>query len=271
VELEQAILNLVINAKHAMNEGGELEINVKNTDLEKFNSSDYMVPKGEIFPMVGSFISIEISDTGCGIKKENITKIFDPFYTTKDMSLGTGLGLSTVYGLIKQFGGHIMVKSEEKIGTTFVIMLPSFEKLDDSKKEHKIAPQVSNLTDHTDYTIVLVEDENAIRIFAKKVLTNKGYNVVDYPSAIIAYDEIMKNKLQFDLIISDVLMPEMNGTSLITKLSEHYPDIKTIFISGYAEEVFANEYGENRNFNFLPKPFALKDLLSAVKKVLEEK
>jgi len=220
----------------------------------------------EFTPLIHRLIG---KDSGCGIPKENIKSIFEPFYTTKSDMSGTGLGLSTVYGVIHQSDAYIFVKSKVGKGTKFLILFPR------CYPEEVIEPKkISNKTNYIasdvmgSGVIVLVEDEDAIRIFAKNVLTNKGYTVIDFSSAKEALEKILEGNIQFDLLLTDVLMPEMSGPSLVTKLKEIMPKIKVIFISGYAEEAFTEEYGDNRDFNFMAKPFSLKQLLVVVKEVM---
>jgi two-component system cell cycle sensor histidine kinase/response regulator CckA len=270
VQMEQVILNLVVNAQQAMGNAGELLISVENFSLTQSSKlHGYSSPPGEKKPPLGEYVMISVEDSGCGIPKENIKSIFEPFYTTKSDMSGTGLGLSTVYGVIHQSDAYIFVKSKVGKGTKFLILFPR------CYPEEVIEPKkISNKTNYIasdvmgSGVIVLVEDEDAIRIFAKNVLTNKGYTVIDFSSAKEALEKILEGNIQFDLLLTDVLMPEMSGPSLVTKLKEIMPKIKVIFISGYAEEAFTEEYGDNRDFNFMAKPFSLKQLLVVVKEVM---
>lgn len=272
VQMEQVVLNLVVNAQQAMGNDGELFISVENFAFSGDTKlSGYISPPGEKRPPSGEYVMVSVEDSGCGIPKESIKSIFEPFYTTKSHMSGTGLGLSTVYGVIHQSNAHIFVKSKIGKGTKFMILFPRHEfKYEDKTEEPVIIPQKNYIDSDVmgSGTIVLVEDEDAIRIFAKNVLTNKGYTVIDYASAKDAYDEITKEDVQFDLLLTDVLMPEMSGPSLVTKLKEIRPTLKVVFISGYAEEAFTEEYGDKRDFNFLAKPFSLKQLLATVKVVI---
>lgn len=274
VQMEQVLLNLVINAQHAINDEGEITINVENfiyDDKEKL--SGFTGPKGEKKPPFGEYVRVLVSDNGCGIPHENLRKIFEPFFTTKNESTGTGFGLSTVYGILSQSNAWIYVKSKVNEGTTFLLMfkrteIPSIQVKDSTSKETMLSENISvDLAGKG--KILLVEDEDAIRIFAKKVLTNKGYDVIDFSSAKLAYSEMAEKLNDIDLVLTDVLMPDMSGPSLVTKLQKIRPDIKVVFISGYAEEAFTAEYGENRNFNFIAKPFSLRQLLTKIKEVMK--
>lgn len=272
VQIEQVILNLVVNAHHAMPKGGELILNVENINLTNRSAQlrDLFIPEGEEMPPRGEYVKIVVEDSGTGIDPEILPKIFEPFFTTKSDKSGTGLGLSTVYGIIRQSEGYIFVKTKLGVGTRFIILFkkaPSHIELSKPKSLNKeIQPKETQ--NNSSYKIALVEDEEAIRIFAKSVLTSKGYEVIDFPSAKIAYEAIGGSKVDIDLIVTDVMMPGMNGPTFVEKIRENNPDIKVIFISGYAEEAFTEEYGAKRDFHFIPKPFSLKDLSNKVLEVL---
>ena len=186
------------------------------------------------------------------------------------MGQGTGLGLSTVYGIIKQTDGFIYVDSEVGKGTTFRIMLPRHVE----KEGEEQAAEIKKAPEHTDLTgsarILLVEDEEAVRAFAARALASRGYKVHEASTGTEALELIDEIDEQIDLVISDVMMPEMDGPTLLKKLRETQPDLKIIFVSGYAEDAFAKNLDENDTFSFLPKPFSLKQLATAVKEVLED-
>jgi two-component system cell cycle sensor histidine kinase/response regulator CckA len=279
VQMEQVILNLVINAQHAMGNNGHLIIKANNVSIKNKNPylEDYIAPAGEDLPPEGDYVAIEVEDNGSGIKPEILQKIFEPFFTTKDDKSGTGLGLATVYGIIRQTGGYIYVKSKVSQGTSFLIYLKRYnisikEQIELQQQEReKIKQEEEARKDTTGKGLIaLVEDEEAIRIFANSVLVNKGYDVIDFSSAKVALEEVKKKIDQIDLIISDVMMPEMTGPAFINEIRKVKPSVKVIFISGYGEEVFSQEYGENRDFHFIPKPFSLKQLVTKVKEVLTD-
>lgn len=276
VQMEQVILNLAVNAHHAMQSGGELSIKAKNvilTGQEEFLST-YARPVGEAIPPAGEYVEIEVTDSGSGIPNDIIQKIFEPFFTTRSEKLGTGLGLSTVYGIIRQSEGYILVKSQVGVGTTFLIYLHrhlvtpedelEIQKLEDDKNKDTESKQ--DLTGRG--VIALVEDEESVRLFAKSVLVSKGYEVLEFESAKKALETIAPDLHRIDLIITDVMMPEMTGPALITEVQKISPEIKVIFISGYGEDAFTEEYGKRRDFHFIPKPFSLKALVAKVKEVL---
>ncbi len=263
-QLEQVIINLAVNARDAMPDGGTLTVRTANVSPEESQAYGYtLMPSGD-------YILIEVSDTGIGIPKEDAGKIFEPFYTTKDVGEGTGLGLSTVYGIIKQTGGFIFIDSEAESGAVFRIFLPVFkgDPAEGARKaEEPARPEVRDLTGRS--TILLVEDEEAVRIFAARALTSKGYTVIEANSGAAALDEINNFEGDIDLLISDVVMPEMDGPSLVRHATQRRPDMKVIFISGYTEDAF-REKVDREQISFLPKPFSLKQLARTVKDVLQD-
>lgn len=260
-QLEQVVVNLAVNARDAMKGDGSLRLatyNVSEDDCRKL---------GHTLMPVAEYVCIEIADTGTGIAKEDLGQIFEPFFTTKKTGEGTGLGLSTVYGIVKQTGGFIFASSEVGVGTTFRIYLPRHEAeeviVDTAEKEKVEAADLSGVG-----TILLVEDEDAVRAFASRALSTRGYHVLEAPNGEIALDIVEESGEEIDLIISDVVMPNLDGPSMAKKVREKYPDIKLIFISGYTEDAFKDELDRPEDFVFLPKPFSLKQLASKVKEVL---
>ncbi|MFK7901341.1 MAG: response regulator, partial [Nitratireductor sp.] len=198
----------------------------------------------------------------------------EPFFSTKDVGKGTGLGLSTVYGIVKQSGGFIYPQSEVGKGTTFRVFLPRHEIDEAEQAELNAAPaSVEKAKDLTgSATILLVEDEDAVRAFGERALTSRGYEVHEAASGVEALEVLEEYGDEIDLIVSDVVMPEMDGPSLLKEVRKSHPDLKFIFVSGYAEEAFAKNLPEEERerFGFLPKPFSLKQLATTVKENLEE-
>jgi two-component system cell cycle sensor histidine kinase/response regulator CckA len=263
-QLEQVIINLAVNARDAMPDGGELTIrtaNISERDSLKLAASG-LKP--------GEYLMCEVSDTGCGMGPEIMDKIFEPFFSTKEVGKGTGLGLSMVYGIVKQTGGHITVESQPGAGAIFRIYLPRHIETDadreilPAKPEKKEKP--SDLTGSG--TILLVEDEDAVRAFTSRALTTRGYKVIEAVNGFEAIDVMNSRAREVDLVISDVVMPGMEGPALLKRLREQNPDLKFILISGYAEEAFKDNLDESEPFTFLPKPFSLKELAAAVKQTL---
>lgn len=257
-QFEQVIINLAVNARDAMKGGGVLTILTSNLQLLKQQRHGHdLIPKGE-------YITIEVIDTGNGIDPENLPYIFEPFFSTKEVGEGTGLGLSTVYGIVKQTGGFVLVDSKVNVGTTFKIFLPRHIGTIENDSI-KIDQPVSDLTGRG--KILLVEDEDAVRMFSARALREKGYDVIEAASGDAAL-QLVKEGQEFDLLVTDVVMPKMDGPTLCKKIRDIYPEAKTIFISGYTEDTFRKNLDSDANIHFLPKPFTLKDLALKVKEVL---
>ncbi|MDP3371588.1 MAG: response regulator [Candidatus Paracaedibacteraceae bacterium] len=257
-QLEQVIINLAVNARDAMVEGGKLIIRTS----QHTNKSSRQL--GHDAMPVGDYVLIEVIDSGHGIDPETIEHIFEPFFSTKEVGAGTGLGLSTVYGIVKQTGGFVGVDSELNKGTSFKIYLPRYTGV-----EVILAPIVEapagDLTGNE--TIMLVEDEDAVRLFSARALRDKGYTIIEAENGNKAL-ELVEQGEKFDLLVTDVVMPHMDGPTLCKKIRDIYPEMKTIFISGYTEDTFRKNLGHNADIHFLQKPFTLKDLAQKVKDVL---
>jgi two-component system cell cycle sensor histidine kinase/response regulator CckA len=264
-QFEQVIINLAVNARDAMPRGGTLSVKTKNISVEE---SKTIVRD----PMpVGEYVLCEVSDTGSGIAPEIVEKIWEPFFSTKEVGKGTGLGLSTVYGIVKQTGGFIFCHSVVGKGTTFSIYLPRHYPSDTeiaataAKEDVKAA--------RSDFTgkgrILLVEDEDAVRAFAIRALTSRGYTVVEADSGESALEVMEAQTEPFDLILSDVVMPEMDGPTMLRELRRRGVKTKVVFVSGYAEDAFEKNLEGQTDFAFLPKPFSLKQLVEKVKEVME--
>ncbi len=272
-QLEQVIINLAVNARDAMPEGGKLEISTHNCTISgnKDLPSELISPVGDDDMPPGNYVLIKITDTGTGIPEDIIEKIFDPFFSTKELGAGTGLGLATVYGIIKQFGGYIKLKTKYRQGTSFYIYLQAAdeEEIQKAKEEEEEEPETLSNNDLTGYgKILIVEDEIPVRTIGSNALQNKGYEVLEAESAESALEIMEEEGSNIQIIITDVIMPGMNGPELIKKIQENYPQVKVIFISGYAEDAFSDNFDIKGKFNFLQKPFNLKQLTTKVKKVL---
>ena len=210
------------------------------------------------------YVLVEVEDTGHGIPPEVRAKIFEPFFTTKDVGKGTGLGLSMVYGIIKQTGGYVFCDSEPGAGATFRILLPRRhgDEADEPVKKEAAKP-AADLTGRG--AILLVEDEEAVRAFASRALASRGYTVLEAETGLDALRVAEKAAEPIDLIVSDVIMPEMDGPTMLTELRRRGLTAKVIFVSGYADDAFARNLPEGQEFVFLPKPFSLKQLIETVK------
>ncbi|MBV8976476.1 MAG: response regulator [Alphaproteobacteria bacterium] len=261
VQISNAIINLVVNARDAMPKGGTVTIRTANETVAA------PLALGSAIMPAGDYVRIEVADTGMGIAQEHQGKIFDPFFTTKPVGQGTGLGLATVYGIIKQTGGFITVDSEVGRGTTFAIFLPRFRPethpLPVAEPERSVPRDVTGQD-----TILLVEDEEAVRSFAARALRMRGYNVLEASGGEEALDIVRGQKGTIDLLVTDVVMPNMDGPTLVRAVKRLRPQMAVIFMSGYAEETFRRNDEKAEELHFLPKPFGLKQLAAKVKEVL---
>jgi two-component system cell cycle sensor histidine kinase/response regulator CckA len=261
-QLEQVIVNLAVNARDAMPGGGTLTVQtypVTTGDVRKMQS--------EILP-IADYTALKVSDTGTGIPDEHLGKIFEPFFTTKEVGKGTGLGLSTVYGIVKQTDGFIFADSEIGQGTSFIIYLPVHQA---PAAPEPVAPKpVEPATEMWGTgTILLVEDEAMVRAVAERALTRQGYTVLTATNGEEALEVLEKGTVP-DLLISDVVMPMMDGPSLVRAARQRYPDLKILFMSGYAEEQLRKSIDIDR-VAFLPKPFSVQQLGQAAKDVMAAK
>jgi len=279
-QFEQVIVNLAVNARDAMTEGGRLQLrttNVTARECERYHAKG--MPAAD-------YVLVEVTDSGSGIPEPIVGKIFDPFFSTKEVGKGTGLGLSTVYGIIKQTGGFVYVDSVVHEGTTFRIFLPRHivSAREAAERSAEIqAPAIEGALAAADQvkraagadltgegTILLVEDEEGLRALNARGLTSRGYTVLEAGNGIEAIDVLEKSGKPVDLVVSDVVMPEMDGPTLARELRNRNPSLKIIFVSGYAEDAFQKHLPEHEKgqYGFLPKPFTLKQLVAAVKETL---
>jgi two-component system, cell cycle sensor histidine kinase and response regulator CckA len=268
-QFEQVIVNLAVNARDAMPDGGKLSVRTANVATEESARLSY---KG--MP-AADYVRIDVADTGSGIAPDIVDKIFEPFFSTKEVGKGTGLGLSTVYGIVKQTGGFVYVDSEAGKGTSFHIFLPRHhpeleaqpEAVNGAAKEPPAAAKPrADLTGQG--TILLVEDEEGLRSLNARGLRSRGYSVIEASNGIEAMEVLEQKNGAVDLVVSDVVMPEMDGPTLLKTMRGRNPDLKIIFVSGYAEDAFEKSLPENQQFAFLPKPFTLSQLVAAVKETM---
>ncbi|MFD0987642.1 cell cycle histidine kinase CckA [Methyloligella solikamskensis] len=263
-QLEQVIINLAVNARDAMPGGGKLTIRTRN--ISERTSRE--IGQRHLDP--GEYVEIEVTDTGEGMPPEVIQKIFDPFFSTKEVGRGTGLGLSTVYGIVKQTGGFIFPESEPGKGTSMRVYLPRHIPVHTEKVVEEEKPEKRETRDLTGRgTVLLVEDEDAVRSFAARALAQRGYNVLEAGTGAEALEVFNEHDGEVDLVVSDVVMPEMDGPTLLKELRRDHPDLRIIFMSGYAEDAFKRNLDEGEAFMFIQKPFDLKQLAAAVKEALE--
>jgi two-component system cell cycle sensor histidine kinase/response regulator CckA len=268
-QLYQVVLNLVRNARDAMPNGGKLTIRTRNvTERESQKMRDVV----GFTP--GEYVLIDVADTGTGMSPEVMAKIFEPFFTTKGVGKGTGLGLASVYGIVKQSGGFIQPESEIGKGTTFKLFLPRHfveDGVDVGTGLSQMSAASKTLLHTTDLTgtgrVLLVEDEVEVRQFAVRALKRQGYQVLEAADGVEALDLMTANEGEIDIVVSDVVMPEMDGPALFKELRKRNPSIKVIFVSGYPNEAFRETMGSD-DFAFLPKPFSLPQLAAKVKEEL---
>jgi signal transduction histidine kinase/ActR/RegA family two-component response regulator len=258
-QLEQVIVNLAVNARDAMPNGGLLHINATNevvaTAIEARNG---VVPPGE-------YVKICVQDSGVGMDTATMVRAFEPFFTTKPTGEGTGLGLSTVDGIVAQSGGYVTIDSALQKGTTIAVFLPRVLDAVDSESKGARMP-----TRGSSETILLVEDELAVRALARRVLEKTGYRVLESSSPSDAIRLAGSHRNEIDLVVSDVVMPEMNGPAMVSRVLELCPTARVLFISGYADEDVIGRGLQNPGMTLLPKPFSAQELVERVRQVLDE-
>jgi two-component system cell cycle sensor histidine kinase/response regulator CckA len=263
-QFEQVIINLAVNARDAMPDGGCLTIRTRNlSERESLKHAASGVAAGE-------YVLIEVEDAGVGMTPEVMAKIFEPFFSTKEVGKGTGLGLSTAYGIVKQTGGYIFADSEVGKGTTFRVYLPRHiveneDEIAQPREKAKEGPR--DLTGSG--RVLLVEDEDVVRQVAARALSRQGYEVLEAGTGVEALEVMAREKGRVDIVVSDVIMPEMDGPTLLKELRKTNPGLKFIFISGYPDDAFKKSLDENEAYTFLPKPFTLPQLAAKVKEQLE--
>lgn len=255
-QLEQVLMNLVVNARDAMPDGGSIRIETENVTLSEALERDRVtVP-------TGSYVVLRVHDTGMGIPEDKRDKIFEPFWTSKKTGDGTGLGLSTAYGIIKQTGGYIFVDSNVGIGTSFSILIPShdapLEIADPVEVVEPVIPTKGN------GVVLLVEDEAPVRAFASRALRLRGFTVLEADCAETALEMLSDPDLDVDLFLTDVIMPGKDGPTWVKEALKNRPETKVVFVSGYAEEAFGEDQRSIPNSVFLPKPFSLNELTTTV-------
>jgi PAS domain S-box-containing protein len=260
VQLEQVVMNLAANARDAMPQGGKLTIATRNVELDNaYVQARSMVPAGR-------YVLLEVTDSGQGIDAGHLPHIFEPFYTTKASGKGTGLGLATVYGIVKQSGGFVWVYSEPGMGTTFKIYFPRVEA--GARKPVRADASIDPTALRGTETLLLVEDENAVRHPAVEFLRQCGYEVIEAKDGLQAVEAAHKYSGKIDMMITDVVMPGMSGGQLAELLADKYSDMKMLFVSGYSEQVVLRHKILDVQGNFLQKPFTLKSLAAKIREVL---
>lgn len=252
-QLEQIVMNLVVNARDAMPDGGEITIKTRNVEVDSVYQGNYE----PIRP--GAYAMLSISDSGCGMDQTTRARIFEPFFTTKPVGKGTGLGLSTVYGIVKQSDGYIWVYSEPNQGTTFKMFFPTVNKIPEMlgrKIKMDIPLRGSG-------TVLIVEDDNILQQLLVRILQSAGYNALQANTAEAAIELITTNHDEIQLLLTDVVLPKTSGLGLAESLRLSFPKLKTVFMSGYAAELLSRRNLLPKNAAFLEKPFS-KDMLLVI-------
>jgi two-component system cell cycle sensor histidine kinase/response regulator CckA len=258
-QIEQVVMNLVVNARDAMPQGGRLTIETSEVDID----DEYCGRNPEA--RVGRHVMLAVSDTGCGMPPEVLSRIFEPFFTTKEQGKGTGLGLATIYGIVKQSGGHITAYSEVGRGTTFKIYLPAT--LEESAQRETMSPE--KIAPRGVETVLLVEDEESLRAVTREYLANKGYRVIVAENFEQAVEAAADSALHIDLLMTDVVLPGASGPKLAERLSASRPEMKVLFVSGYTADALVHGDLHRTDFAFLSKPFSLNTLARKIRAVLD--
>jgi two-component system cell cycle sensor histidine kinase/response regulator CckA len=258
--MEQVVMNLVVNAGDAMPNGGSLAIATRNATIEAPLAHRH----GVIKP--GPYVVVSVTDTGTGMDERVLEHVFEPFFTTKAPGRGTGLGLATVFGIVQASGGHVLVSSAPGRGTTFEMLLPRVDAEPETSAAHATFTDVPRGTE----TILLVEDEDAVRTIARRILEKSGYTVIEARQGVAALEVCRQHCGSIDLLVSDVVMPEMGGPELAERLAEMCPDVRVLFMSGYADRNLIHGSGPARPAALIDKPFAPERLARKVREVLDD-
>jgi len=260
-QIEQIIVNLIINARDAMPRGGRITLETRNVELDA--NATRGAAEGEIAP--GSYVMLSVSDTGTGMLPSIRSRIFDPFFTTKEKGKGTGLGLATVFGIVKQSGGHILVESEPGHGSCFEIYLPATD-LAVAPLKTSSSPGVSLSGSET---VLLVEDEEQVRVVTATILRRAGYHVLEAKNGGEALLTCELHAGRIELLLTDVVMPLMSGPQLAARLAPLRPEMKVLYMSGFTDNAIVRHGLEEPGFHFLQKPVSPKGLLTSVRQVLD--
>jgi len=259
-QIEQVVVNLAVNARDAMEAGGTLTIETQNVEL----GADYAAMHPEVKP--GEYVMIGVSDTGAGMDQTTLARVFEPFFTTKAHGKGSGLGLATSYGIVKQSGGSIWAYSELGHGTTFKVYLPRVrEALSVPERKPDSVPATGN------ETLLLVEDDELVRRIAVRILTNHGYRVHAAADGAEALRRFTELEGRIDAVITDVILPSLNAKELVAELSRRKPGLRVLYTSGYTENTVVHQGVVDAGVNFLAKPYLPVDLARAVRDLLDGK
>ncbi len=259
IQIEQILLNLAVNARDAMPRGGRLKVGILLAEVERAAQREHFSAKP------GRYVRLEVSDNGIGMDTETRSHIFEPFFSTKSRNEGTGLGLSTVYGIVQQCGGHIHVDTESGRGTTFVVCLP---RVIGNAARPEVAPSASSLPGRGE-TVLLVEDEPPVRRAARAILRRRGYTVLEARDGEEALAVAGEHDGPIDLVLTDMVMPRMDGPELVRRLRASRTDVRVLLMSGYAGDFLSSSGELASGLEFLEKPFTAERLAERVREVLD--
>ena len=257
-QFEQVIINLAVNARDAMPNGGKLSISIANRYVEAHDDGKTSIPAGR-------YVSFAMADTGTGISPEILARIFDPFFTTKDKSKGTGLGLATAYGIVQQANGFVTVDTREGIGSTFTILLPATDLQVESQQK---VPERGGMPRGAE-TILVVEDEPVLRKMIVDFLDSNGYKVLSAESASEAVGHVQLFPDTIDLVLTDIVMPDMNGADLARFLCSLRPELRVLYMSGYSDGALGDKFVLPKDVAFLQKPFSRLKLAHKLREILD--
>jgi two-component system, cell cycle sensor histidine kinase and response regulator CckA len=260
-QFEQVIINLAVNARDAMPRGGRLTIETTNCTLD----DTYVSQHPEVLP--GEYVMLAVADTGTGMDSATQVRIFEPFFTTKEQGKGTGLGLAVCYGIVRQANGHLWVYSERERGTTFKVLLPRAVEDQEAAATPKPVEQLSSAGRET---ILIVEDEPVVRRLTVRALMERGYHVLEAADGESALEVARQHHRDLQLLVTDVVMPGMNGKELADRLAGECPDLRVLYISGYAEHAVVRQGVLLEGIAFLSKPFDLSELARTVREILDK-
>lgn len=258
-QVDQLLANLAVNARDAIHQSGRITIETSNVICDDV----YCADRPECVP--GDYVMLAVSDNGYGMSKETLTMIFEPFFTTNKEGQGTGLGLATVYGIVKQNNGFINVYSEPGVGTTFKIYLPRNTEHDDAPEDKKIETDLPGGNE----TILIVEDEITVLSLTQAMLEALGYNVLAAGNKDLAFHLVQNHAGAIDLLLTDIVMPDINGKELAERMAHLKPGMKCLYMSGYTADVIARQGILEEGIHFISKPFSLRDLANKIRAVLE--
>jgi two-component system cell cycle sensor histidine kinase/response regulator CckA len=258
-QLEQILVNLAVNARDAMPDGGTLTIDTKNVDVD----DDYTAHRAELSP--GPYVRLRVSDNGKGMTREVAERAFDPFFTTKPAGQGTGLGLATIYGIVQQAEGRARIYSESGVGTTATVLLPATD-----RTPTRTAQQIGPVQLRGEATILLVEDEDALREVTRRILADNGYRVITAANGEEALAAAAEQAEPIDLLLTDVVMPQMDGPFLVEQIKLVRPSIRVVFMSGFAQPILASGGHLDAGVTLIEKPFSGPTLLAKVSQSLEQ-